>query len=35
MVGQREKLERLTCIKNGGKGDKELLSEACIREWRP
>ena len=35
MVGQREKLERLMCIKNGGKEDKELLSQACIRERRP
>jgi hypothetical protein len=34
MVWQRGKLERLTCIKNGGKEEKELLSQAYIREWR-
>jgi len=35
MQGKRGKLERLLCIKNGGKEGKELLSQDCIREWRP
>ena len=35
MVGQRGKLERLMCIKNGDKEEKELLGQASIREWKP
>jgi len=34
MEGQRGKLGRFRCIKNGGKEGKELLSRACIREKR-